>query len=142
MKCTLLLAMICLVLAGCGTYSETRITTLSSPPKTIALGEFKSNNIGIAQLFADTVAVQLTAAGFQVVAYPNQADVVITGSVSYIVPNYAQSGSSNWILMIETKEGQILGTIGCDVIGQKESNEVISEMAKRLVNYLQGKVNK
>lgn len=142
MKQALLLATICLMLAGCGTYSETRIITLSSPPKTIALGEFKGNDAGIAQFFADTIAIQLTTADFQVIADLNRADVVITGAVSYIVPTYGQSGSSNWILMIKTKEGQILGTIGCDVIGQKESKEVISEIAKRLVKYLQGNNNK
>jgi hypothetical protein len=137
MKRTLLVATICLVLAGCGSYSENRIAPLSSPPKTIALGEFKGNDAGIAQLFADTVAIQLTIGGFKIVTEQNQADVIVTGTVSY---NCSELGNINdWMISVKRNE-QFLRTIEfhgcCGLSGCGVPKEVIPELSRRLVKSL------
>lgn len=142
MKRTLVVATICLILAGCsqGTYSETRIAAFSSPPKIISLGEFKGNDAGIAQLFADTVVVQLSKNGFKVTTDQNQADVIITGACTYKMPGWLV-GTSDWILTVKTKTGSPLMTQEYHHpradIGWKFHQEIINELSRRLVKSLQ-----
>lgn len=142
---TLVVATICLMLAGCGTYSETQITTLKSSPKMIALGEFKGNDEGIAQLFADTIAAKLSANGFQIITDQNQADIVITGTCVYKMPGWLV-GSSDWILMLKTKEGSILATQEYHHpradLGWKFHQEIINELSHRLIKFLQDAHNR
>ena len=128
-------ACFCLVMAGCGTYSETRVTKLNSPPGTIAIGEFKGNDPGIAQFFADTIAGQLSAGGLKIITDQNQADIVITGAVSYKT-DYWSGHINDWILTAKTKEGQIVAMVefheGYLDIGHKWPKEIVPELAQRL----------
>jgi len=142
MKRTLLMATICLVLVGCsqGTYNETTIAKLGSPPKTIALGEFKGNDAGIAQLFADTVAVQLSTNGFKVTTDQNRADVIVTGAVCYKGPGF-YAGLSDWILSGKTRDGSTLYSLEFhQVLGgwrtDKIPKEIMPELSRRLVRSL------
>jgi len=148
MRRTLVVTAICFCvgLAGCnaGTFSENKIAALSSPPKTIALGEFKGNDAGIAQLFADTVSVKLSKAGFKITTDQNQADVIVTGTCAYKMPCFT-IGINDWILNVKTNSGSPLITeeyhhphaTGDIFSGWKSHQEVINELSHRLVKALQ-----
>jgi hypothetical protein len=98
MKKLIILSLI--MVAGCGSYSESRGLVLDKLVKTVALGEFTGSDV--AGVFRQQIQKELSQAGFTIVE--DNADVEVTGAVAYVMPGLG-GGQSDWVLTCKTKKG-------------------------------------
>ena len=134
-KLSIICGCCCLLLvAGCGSYTESRGVSLAGPVKTVALGEFTGSDPASMKFFKDTVEKEFASAGFLVVT--TKSDVVITGIIyySHIEPMIAS-------LTAKTSSGQMINYI--DLVSSKATRfdpktpmDAAKELTKRLIKQM------
>lgn len=138
MKKVILGVVLCLGLAGCGSFTESRGVPLLNPVKTVAIGEFTASDPAIGKLFAQTVEDEFAKAGYTIVSQTANPDLILSG----IAVHRPYEREINWSLVAKNREGQKTASVRFETPGvsrfdgPQKSSEIAIEISRRFLKQI------